>query len=77
VKVKSKEEEFLRALTENGLQVSTDRTYIEVEIVPEIERTLFRIAYELGAEIRYVVSRASTLEDVFVDLFESKEELIT
>ncbi|MFW9857083.1 MAG: ABC transporter ATP-binding protein [Candidatus Thorarchaeota archaeon] len=76
VKVKSKEEEFLSALMEKGLQVSTERAYIEVEITPEIERTLFKVAFEVGAEIRYIGSRSSTLEDVFVDLFETKQELI-
>ncbi|MFW9857087.1 MAG: ABC transporter ATP-binding protein [Candidatus Thorarchaeota archaeon] len=76
VKVKSKEEEFLNALMEKGLQVSTERAYIEVEITPEIERTLFKVAYDVGAEIRYIGSRSSTLEDVFVDLFETKQELI-
>lgn len=76
VKVKSNEEEFLRALRDNGLHVSTDRAYLEVEIVPNIEKTIFKLAYKVGAQIRYLGSRSGTLEDVFVDLFEAKEELI-
>ncbi len=75
VKVRSNQERFLQALNSKGIESWIDGSYIEVETAHEIEKEIFKIANEAEADIRYLGSRSSTLEDVFVNLF-NKEELI-
>ncbi|MHA1996449.1 MAG: ABC transporter ATP-binding protein [Candidatus Hodarchaeales archaeon] len=73
VKVKNNEEQFINSLKNDGLEVWVEGGYIEVTKSVNIEKVIFRTAYEAGAEIRYFGSRSRTLEDVFVDLFKDKE----
>ncbi len=73
VKVKYNEEEFVRILKSKGFEVWDEGGFIEVKKSNDTEKSIFSTAYEAGTEIRYLGSRSSTLEDVFVDLFRNKE----
>ncbi len=73
VKVKSKAEDLVDALESIGMKVWTDGTYIEVEKALGVEKEIFKTAFQLGIDIRYLGSRSSTLEDVFVSLFKEQE----
>ncbi|MHA1996103.1 MAG: ABC transporter ATP-binding protein [Candidatus Hodarchaeales archaeon] len=73
VKVKFHEDEFVNNLKSKGFDVWDERGFIEVKRANNTEKAIFRAAYEAGTEIRYLGSRSSTLEDVFVDLFQDKE----
>lgn len=75
VKVRNNQEKFLKALNEKGLDSWLDGSYIEVKMVQEVEKEIFKIANAAEADIRYLGNRSSTLEDVFINLFD-KEELI-
>ncbi|MFX0172116.1 MAG: ABC transporter ATP-binding protein [Candidatus Hodarchaeota archaeon] len=76
VKIKSNVEDFIKVLKDNGLDVWLEGDYIEVKKEKEIEKEIFKVAFQTGAEIRYIGSRSSTLEDIFVELFKNKEDLI-
>ncbi len=73
VKVKFNEEHFLNNLKDKGFEVWEEGGFIEVKRVNDTENAIFRAANETSTEIRYLGSRSSTLEDVFVDLFRNKE----
>lgn len=73
VKVKSESDKFLEALEANGMNVWTEGVFIEVEKAPDIETEIFKTAYEMGVDIRYLGSRSRSLEDVFVSLFKEQE----
>ena len=75
VKVRKNQEKFLQALNDKGLESWLDGPYIEVKMAQEVEKEIFKIANAAEADIRYLGNRASTLEDVFVNLF-NEEELI-
>ncbi len=75
VKVRKNQEKFLQALNDKGLESRLEGQYIEVEMAQEVEKEIFKIANAAEADIRYLGNRASTLEDVFVNLF-NEEELI-
>ncbi|MHA2254933.1 MAG: ABC transporter ATP-binding protein [Candidatus Heimdallarchaeaceae archaeon] len=57
VKVKNNEEQFINSLKNDGLEVWVEGGYIEVTKSVNIEKVIFRTAYEAGAEIRYFGSR--------------------
>jgi ABC-2 type transport system ATP-binding protein len=75
IKVRSNQERFVQSLNNKGIESWIEGSFIEVEMAHEIEKEIFKIANEADADIRYLGSRSSTLEDVFVNLF-NKEELI-
>ncbi|MHA1973736.1 MAG: ABC transporter ATP-binding protein [Candidatus Hodarchaeales archaeon] len=76
VKIKGSADIFLKELNIRGYDAWTGNNYIEVKKVPDIEKIVFQLAYELGMEVRYLGSRSNTLEEVFVDLFKNKEVLV-
>ncbi|MFX0149969.1 MAG: ABC transporter ATP-binding protein [Candidatus Hodarchaeota archaeon] len=76
VKIKSNVEDFINVLKDNSFDVWLEGDYIEVKKEKEIEKEIFKIAFQTGAEIRYIGSRSSSLEDIFVELFKDKEDLI-
>ncbi|MFX1336565.1 MAG: ABC transporter ATP-binding protein [Promethearchaeota archaeon] len=73
VKVKSKQDDLLKALEANGMKVWIDGAFIEIEKTPNIEKEIFTTAYQVGIDIRYLGSRSRSLEDVFVSLFAEQE----
>ncbi|MHA2294273.1 MAG: ABC transporter ATP-binding protein [Candidatus Hodarchaeales archaeon] len=73
VKLKSKVEDFLKVLKDKGIDAWIEGAYIEVKTTPDVEKEIFRTAYQIGADIRYIGSRSSTLEDVFVDIIKERE----
>ncbi|UCE13167.1 MAG: ABC transporter ATP-binding protein [Candidatus Heimdallarchaeota archaeon] len=73
VKVKTKTEELLHALEKRGMEVWIEGAFIEVKTNPDVEKEIFKTAFQIGADIRYIGSRSSTLEDVFVSLFKEQE----
>ena len=75
VKVRRNQDKFLQALNDKGLESWLDGHYVEVKMSQEVEKEIFKIANAAEADIRYLGNRASTLEDVFVNLF-NEEELI-
>jgi ABC-2 type transport system ATP-binding protein len=80
VKLKSKinEPELIAALSNKGIEAWQERNYVEVKqnVTQTIEKEIFAAALEINAEIRYLGSRSSTLEDVFLNLYQN-EEVIT
>ncbi len=73
VKVKTQADDLLKALQAKQLEACIEGGYIEVEITPGVEKEIFKTANQIGANIRYLGSRSSTLEDVFIDLFREQE----
>jgi ABC-2 type transport system ATP-binding protein len=76
IKIKSNVEDFINVLKDNSFDVWLEGDYIEVKKEKEIEKEIFKVAFQTGTEIRYIGSRSSTLEDIFVELFKDKEDLI-
>lgn len=73
VKVKTKTEELLNALEKSGMEAWIEGAFIEVKMNPDVEKEIFKTAFRIGADIRYLGSRSSTLEDVFISLFKEQE----
>jgi ABC-2 type transport system ATP-binding protein len=74
IKTRANEHRFIEELESRGLKAYKDRTFIEIDRAHEnIENRIFQTAAESGIEIRYLGSRSSTLEDVFLDLFQNQE----
>jgi ABC-2 type transport system ATP-binding protein len=74
IKTKLSERAFIEALESRGLRTYSDRSYIEIQKTKEnVENDIFQAAAEIGVEIRYLGSRSSTLEDVFLGLVQDQE----
>jgi ABC-2 type transport system ATP-binding protein len=76
VKVKENIEEFLATLKNKSIDAWIDGDYIEVKKEKDIELEIFKVANQSKTAIRYLGSRSSTLEDVFVHLINDQEGLI-
>jgi ABC-2 type transport system ATP-binding protein len=77
LKLRSKEQELITALGKGGIEAWVERTYVEVKQNDNqsVEKDIFTAAVAIGAEIRYLGSRSSTLEDVFLNLFQNEEAI--
>ena len=73
VKVKQFPERLLKALTDRSFvaTLAKDRHHsmIQVDYKNGIEKEIFRISHAKRLEIRFIGSKATNLEDVFVSLF--------
>jgi ABC-2 type transport system ATP-binding protein len=76
IKIKSNVEDFINVLKDKSFDVWMERDYIEVKKEKNIEKEIFKAASQTGSEIRYIGSRSSSLEDIFVELFKDQEDLI-
>ncbi|MCK4849363.1 MAG: ABC transporter ATP-binding protein [Candidatus Heimdallarchaeota archaeon] len=77
LKLRSKEQELITTLSKGGIEAWVERAYVEVKqnVSQSVEREIFTAAVAIGAEIRYLGSRSSTLEDVFLNLFQNEEAI--
>ncbi len=77
LKLRSKEQELITTLGKGGIEAWVERAYVEVKQNDNqsVEKDIFTAAVAIGAEIRYLGSRSSTLEDVFLNLFQDEEAI--
>ena len=76
LRIKGDESKFLDEMRNKGFEIWQERGYIEVKKTNDTEKAIFKAAVNSKVEIRYLGSRSSSLEDVFVSLFKNKEEAI-
>ncbi|MHA1946586.1 MAG: ABC transporter ATP-binding protein [Candidatus Hodarchaeales archaeon] len=77
LKTRIKEQELLSILNKKGIEAWQESNYIEVKqnVTQTIEKDIFVAALDIKAEIRYLGSRSSTLEDVFLNLYQDEEAI--
>ncbi|MHA1947587.1 MAG: hypothetical protein ACW97W_15895, partial [Candidatus Hodarchaeales archaeon] len=70
-------QELISTLNKRGIEAWQESNYIEVKqnVNQTIEKDIFAAALDIKAEIRYLGSRSSTLEDVFLNLYHDEEAI--